>query len=63
MHSRLGTTVCKLPKVQALKMSYSELVADKSHHKYLTWVQSGKGRGGRFAQAAQIHSSPKEREA
>lgn len=30
-------------------MSYSELVADKSHHEYLTWVQShGKGRGGRF---------------
>jgi hypothetical protein len=34
-----GTTVCKLPKVASLKLSYEELVQDpKNHQDYLMWV-------------------------
>ncbi|CAK9111802.1 Uncharacterized protein SCF082_LOCUS51855 [Durusdinium trenchii] len=48
-----GTTVCRLPKVSALGLSYQELVAQKDHHKYLTWVQGhGLHRDGRFGDLA-----------
>lgn len=48
-----GSTVCRLPKVSALGLSYKELVAQKEHHKYLTWVQGhGLHRDGRFGDLA-----------
>jgi hypothetical protein len=45
-----GTTICKLPKVAGLKLSYEELVQDpKNHQEYLTWVlKHGAYRGGRL---------------
>ena len=44
-----SSTICRLPKVQKLNMSYAELVASREHQSYLVWVQQhGKGRGGRF---------------
>ena len=44
-----STTVCELPKVLALHLSYAELVADPEHMDYLIWVKShGVKKGGRF---------------
>lgn len=44
-----STTVCELPKVVALEMSYAELVADPEHMEYLIWVRThGVKKGGRF---------------
>ena len=48
-----STTICRLPKVQKLGMTYAELVASRDHHGYLTWIQQhGKGRGGKFEDLA-----------
>lgn len=45
-----GSTVCKLPKVSNLQVSYAEMVADQSTHgDYLLWVwKHGEKKGGRL---------------
>eukprot|EP00435_Cladocopium_sp_Y103_P017137 s2127_g4.t1 len=45
-----GTTICKLPKVAAFKLSYEEMVDDPHNHdEYLMWIlKHGADRGGRL---------------
>eukprot|EP00434_Breviolum_minutum_P003222 symbB.v1.2.002836.t1/scaffold144.1/size299099/14 len=44
-----STTICELPKVLHLGMSYAELIADPEFMDYLIWVRThGVKKGGRF---------------
>ena len=44
-----GTTICRLPKVSKMDVSYAKMTKDSSLEKYLVWVeQHGTGKGGRF---------------
>lgn len=48
-----STTVCELPKVASLDMTYGELVASGKHNEYLLWVLNhGLGRSGRLGDLA-----------
>ena len=41
-----GQTLCELPSVAKMKLSYAELVADPQHESYLKWIsknETGKG--------------------
>ena len=45
-----GRTICQLPKVEQLGLSYEELVQDRTTHgRYLNWIyEHGSARGGRL---------------
>ena len=48
-----GSTVCRLPKVSKLGLSYQELTSKTEYQSYLIWVQAhGKDRDGRFGDFA-----------
>lgn len=48
-----GSTVCRLPKVSKMGLTYEELVKDKGYQSYLLWIQShGKNKDGRFGDFA-----------
>lgn len=48
-----SSTICRLPKVSKLNLTYDDLVNDKSYESYLLWVQAhGKGKNGKFGDFA-----------
>ena len=49
-----STTICRLPKVSKMNLTYAEMTETLSLESYLTWVQQhGIGKGGRFEDLAQ----------